>query len=190
VRRVFCYTGRMTKKKAIVIIDGSNFYYKLKELELLHKSLFDYHSFTKHICKSYTVVHKYYCIGKIKAKQEDTKAREMMAKQQSLVTRLQKDGFVIQYGFLLKTDHHFKEKGVDIQMAVDLMRSAYRNEYDVAFLVSSDSDLLPVVKEVQEIGKTVVYVGFAHQSSFALLKNCRESRLLTKADLLPFVSQR
>src|SRR3989344_3110556 len=114
----------MTKKKAIVIIDGSNFYYKLKELELLHKSLFDYHSFTKHICKSYTVVHKYYCIGKIKAKQEDTKAREMMAKQQSLVTRLQKDGFVIQYGFLLKTDHHFKEKGVDIQMAVDLMPSA------------------------------------------------------------------
>ncbi len=172
--------------KSIVIFDGSNFYYKLKSLNLSHTSQFDYHRFALHLNQSQQLVAAYYCIGKIKAAQEDIKARTMMAKQQSLATRLQKEGFVIQYGFLLKTDSHYKEKGVDIQIAVDLMRGAYRNEYNSVYLVSSDSDLVPAIREVQSVGKHVVYVGFEHKPSFALLKTARESRLLTKNDLLPF----
>lgn len=179
----------MSQPKSIVIIDGSNFYYKLKELKILHKSSFNYLEFAKFVAKNTNVIKMYYCIGKIRAKQTDKKAREMMAKQQSLVTKLQKQGFIIQFGYLLKSNNRFHEKGVDIQMAVNLLKGAFKNQYDLAFLVSSDSDLIPAINEVKSAAKKVVYIGFEHQPSFALLKTCSESKLLTKKELLPFIKK-
>lgn len=179
---------QMAKTKSIVIIDGSNFYHKLKELKLAHTSSFNYHKLTNFIAKNTKVVEKYYCIGKIRAKQTDKKARSMMAKQQSLVTNLQKQGFIIQFGYLLKSDRHYHEKGVDIQIAVNLLKGAYQNIYNRAYLVSSDSDLIPAIKEVKAVNKEVVYIGFEHKPSFALLKNCPKSHLLTKKDLQPFIN--
>jgi len=191
VRRVFyfCYNKSVVKTRSIVIIDGSNFYHKLKELKIPHKSSFHYLKFINSIAENTKIVNKYYCIGKIQAKQQDKKARKMMAKQQSLVTRLQKQGFIIQFGYLLKSDNHYHEKGVDVQMAIDLLKAAFKNQYDSAYLVSSDSDLIPAVKEVKSIGKKVIYIGFEHQPSFALLKNCSKSQLLSKKDVSAFVAK-
>ena len=39
-----------------------------------------------------------------------------------------------------------EEKGIDVQLAIDAMVMAVRREYDVAIIVSSDTDLLPVVE--------------------------------------------
>ena len=89
-------------------------------------------------------------------------------------------------GYLLKSDSKFHEKGVDVQMAVDILRGAYRNEYDQVFIISSDSDLIPAIEEAQAFGKEVVYVGFKHQPSYALLKTCKRSILLDKIDLKDF----
>lgn len=173
-------------KRSIIIIDGSNFYHKLKELKIKPISSFDYSLFTQSIVKKTTITARYYCIGKIKAAQRNKKARRMMAKQQSLVTTLQKQGFIIQFGYLLKTDG-YHEKGVDVQMAVDLLKGAYRDTYDEAYLVSSDSDLIPAIDEVQACGKAVWYVGFAHKPSYALHRTCKRSILLMKEDITPFV---
>lgn len=175
------------KKTSVVIIDGSNFYYKLKELKLENTRRFDYSKFVKLITEDTQVKAKYYCIGKIQASQRDKKARQMMAKQQSLVTRLQKEGFIIQFGYLLKSDSRYHEKGVDVQIATNLLAGAFRNLYKQAFLVTSDSDLIPAITEVKAAGKEVVYIGFEHQPSLALLKTCSRSRLLTTKDLLPLV---
>lgn len=179
----------MAQVKSIIIIDGSNFYHKLKELRIKNKPSFNYLSFTKYLAKNTKIQSMYYCIGKIRAKHNDQKARHMMAKQQKLVTRLQKQGFIIQFGYLLKSDKHYHEKGVDIQMATNLLKGAFRNLYQTAYLVSSDSDLIPAIQEVKSEGKKVVYVGFDHKPSFALLKTCSQSNLLTKKDLLPFVKK-
>jgi len=179
----------MAKLKSIVIIDGSNFYHKLKELKIPNKSLFNYSKFIDSIVENTKIVSKYYCIGKIRAKQQNKKARKMMAKQQSLVTKLQKQGLTIQFGYLLKSNKQYHEKGVDIQMAVNLLKGAFKNQYDYAYLVSSDSDLIPAIKEVKLTGKKVIYIGFEHQPSFALLKICSKSQLLSKKDLLPFIKK-
>jgi uncharacterized LabA/DUF88 family protein len=39
-----------------------------------------------------------------------------------------------------------EEKGVDVQLAIDAMVMAVRDEYDVGVIVSADTDLLPVVE--------------------------------------------
>jgi len=44
-----------------------------------------------------------------------------------------------------------QEKGVDVSIAIDLIRLTYEQAYDVAILVSSDSDLGPAVKLAKEL---------------------------------------
>lgn len=66
--------------RSIIIFDGSNFYFKLKSLNIPHLSRFDYLKFSEHIAKSTTLVDKFYAIGKIESKANDTKANQMMSK--------------------------------------------------------------------------------------------------------------
>ena len=177
------------RSKSIIIFDGSNFYHKLRELRIPHKSGFDYSSFSKFLTRKSLVTSRYFCIGKIQAKQRNKKAREMMAKQQSLVTRLQKQGFTIQFGYLLKTKGAYHEKGVDIQIATNLLMDAFRNKFTTAYLVSSDSDLIPAISASQSLSKRIVYVGFKHKPSRALVRATKKQILLTRDDLLPFIGK-
>lgn len=49
----------------------------------------------------------------------------------------------------------YVEKKVDVAIAVDLVRMAYEDHYDVAYLLSADADYVTAVKEAQRLGKTV-----------------------------------
>jgi hypothetical protein len=44
-----------------------------------------------------------------------------------------------------------REKGVDIRIALDLVRMARKNEYDVALLFSQDNDFAEVAQEIRDI---------------------------------------
>jgi uncharacterized LabA/DUF88 family protein len=51
-----------------------------------------------------------------------------------------------------------QEKGIDVAIAVDLMRSAFQKEYDVLILFSSDTDLLPAVEAVADMRRCRIEV--------------------------------
>ena len=87
---------------------------------------------------------------------------------------------------MLKTDA-YREKGVDVLIAVDMLVGAYENYYDKIILVSSDTDLLPSILKVKELGKGVEYIGFSNQPSYAMIANCSESYLLKKEDVEKFL---
>ena len=53
------------------------------------------------------------------------------------------------------------EKGVDILLATDLIRMAWENAYDIAVLVTSDSDLVPCVEYLRQMPKRVIQARFA-----------------------------
>lgn len=44
-----------------------------------------------------------------------------------------------------------REKGIDVSLAVDMVRMAIKREYEVAILFSRDTDLLPAVEAVAEL---------------------------------------
>jgi len=49
------------------------------------------------------------------------------------------------------------EKMTDVNIAVEMLTAAYRNEFDTALLVSADSDLAPAVETVRQLfGKRVI----------------------------------
>lgn len=50
------------------------------------------------------------------------------------------------------------EKGVDVQLAVDLLK--LQNIYDIAVIVSGDQDYISAVRTIKDLGKRVVNVSF------------------------------
>ncbi len=51
------------------------------------------------------------------------------------------------------TRTHGREKGVDVRIAIDLIRLAHRRQYDVAVVFSQDQDLREVAREIKEIAR-------------------------------------
>ena len=109
-----------------------------------------------------------------------------MIGQQKLVGKLQKDNWVVKFGHMLKTDD-YHEKGVDVQIAVDLLIGAYEDLYDTAILVSSDTDLIPALAKAREMKKKIEYIGFSHKPSYGLINHSDIRRLLTKEEIERFL---
>lgn len=64
------------------------------------------------------------------------------------------------------------QKGVDVQLAVDLVSHAYQDNFDVAVIFSGDADLLESIKLVKVLGKKVILISHPHQASPNMIKTC------------------
>jgi len=62
------------------------------------------------------------------------------------------------------------QKGVDVQLAVDLVANAYQNNYDIAVLFSGDMDLLESIKTVKNLGKHVIIFSHYHNIAKEMIK--------------------
>ena len=53
------------------------------------------------------------------------------------------------------------EKGVDSSILTDLFDGALNDAYDIAMLISNDSDFVPGIQTIQErLNKQIIHVGF------------------------------
>ncbi len=177
----------MAGERVFIIVDGSNFYHRLKEVGLLRLLHFDYEGFVPFLAGKRDVVRKRYYIGAVREERDNPKSRELMRDQRTLIGKLRNAAWEIGFGHMLKADG-YHEKGVDVLIAVDLLVGAYEDRYDAAVLVSSDTDLLPAIAKIRSMGKSVEYIGFSHKPSFALIANTDVRRLLTLGDLERFLT--
>lgn len=175
------------KEKVVILVDGSNFYHYTKGLGLTHLLDFNYNEFSKFLVRDRKIVSATYYIGKMREKPGDLRSRQLMASQQKLVSRLENQGWVISFGHMLVDGGGQREKGVDVQIAVDLVVGAYENIYDSALLVSSDTDLIPAIRKVKQKGKRLEYIGFSNRPSYGLIKNSSLTKTLSKEDLEQFL---
>lgn len=179
--------------KSIVFIDGNNFYFRLKDLTSKVEGKFsllefDFFGFSKSLVKQNELAGIRYYIGALKRQRGNQKSEKMYADQQKLLAKLQQKEIVVTLGHLIQhPDKSFHEKGVDVRIAVEMIRFARENAYDVAYLLSSDTDLVPAVEEVQSFGKKIVYVGTAKSQSFGLTKQADDTVLLRPEDIKPFL---
>jgi uncharacterized LabA/DUF88 family protein len=191
-----------TSKRAIIFVDGSNWYHKLRKLlnvntvadaaEMKPPVDFDLRGFAQNLVAPDTLIEIRYYLGKVKRVKGDTKSELMYANQQRLIGFLQQQNVTIGFGHLINyPDGSFHEKGVDILLAVEMIRCALEKKCEVAYLVSSDTDLVPAVDECKRLGGEVVYVGSSlHGQSFGLTKVCNKTILLQQKDVLPYVPPR
>ncbi len=64
-----------------------------------------------------------------------------------------------------------EEKGVDTRLAADMISLAWEDNYDVAVLVSSDRDFVPVAEFLDTKGKKVIHGAFP-KMGFHLTQKC------------------
>lgn len=177
------------KQKSIVLVDGSNFYFKLKDLNLHNLLKFDFGGFAKMLVgDSGNLVKATYYVGKMRTDGTE-KTQALFNNQRKLLTHLRKNGFTYSLGYLMKTNGKYHEKGVDVNIAVDLLVATYENLCDRIIIVSSDTDLLPAILKAKEKGKIIEYIGFSHKPSVAMVATCSPSRLLTKDDIGKFIKK-
>lgn len=180
------------KKRSFVFIDGSNFYFKLKELapNLKSKDIllnFEFRKFAEWLVKPNKLLEIRYYIGAVKRRRNNRKSEKLYADQQRLLRKLQAQKIFVTLGQIIRhPDKSYHEKGVDVKIAVEMIRFARLDKYDQAYLISSDTDLVPAIEEVQSFGKTVQYVGSPKGQSFGLSKAADDVRLLRPEEIRQF----
>ena len=87
-----------------------------------------------------------------------------------------------QYARVIKTE----EKGLDVNLATHLLHDAHRGRFEVAVIVSNDSDLLEPIKIVREgLGKKVGVLNPHKRPSRALLPISTSSKAIARARFGP-----
>lgn len=57
-----------------------------------------------------------------------------------------------------------EEKETDINLATHMVTKGFQNAYDIAILVSGDTDYVNVIKTLHNLGKIIVIAHFQHQN--------------------------
>jgi len=83
--------------------------------------------------------------------------KETYNDQERHLEKLQSLGIVTKLGKMVKIKDTWVQKGVDIQMAIDIVME----KCDIAVLITGDSDFEPAVKKSKEYGKEIFLVTFA-----------------------------
>ena len=113
----------MQQERALVLIDGSNFYFKHSDLRLHHLLTFNFSQFAQSVIGKRTLVNATYYVGKVRTDGTE-KTQQLFNNQQKLLAHLRKHAVRYSLGYLLKSDGVFHGKGVDVQIAVDILVAA------------------------------------------------------------------
>jgi len=74
-----------------------------------------------------------------------------------------------------------REKGIDVRLALDVIRLAHKNSYDVSIIFSQDQDLSEVADEVRTIAtEQKRWIKIA--SAFPVSPTCKNARGINKTD--------
>lgn len=192
--------------KTIVFVDGENLRHRLVKVLMAHKRIQDSQQLKKFDLKGLITALlpeekdcdiRYYG-AKVKrvGSQTQTKRKILAIIQQKRTwnselkaqgityieagaLRLRKDGFP-------KATEYLVEKGVDVSIAVDMMLAALKHQSGQLVLMSSDADLLPIVRGLKDERSSVTYV--AHESFVlpSLAQFSNKTRTFTDQQVLQF----
>lgn len=189
--------------ETVLLIDGENFKGKIKDVfraarkdkpvwhEYDFKSLFD------KVLNGVTIDRRIFYFARIKEHESSKgKSRQLIEEQRLLKTHLEQQDFEVilsgrvrgqmEEGQNSKKVLVFKEKGVDVKIAVDMISLACDSKVRAIILASSDSDLQPAIKEVRKRRVECVYLGFEAQPNKGLSYTTNRTILMRNSEILEF----
>ena len=184
--------------KTVLFIDGENFIYKLEKAlkeERIDKhkielALVNLNELFKEPLKGFNISRKIFYNARLHFhKDTPRKSEELIKLQRKLRNILINQG----YEFIIAGNVRaqrlngkvvFREKGVDVKIAVDLVSMACDKKLDTAILCSSDSDLQPAIAELRKRKVEVVYLGFETNPNKGLVYTTNKTILLRNPEIL------
>lgn len=152
------------ENRIAVFIDGSNLYHALKSN--FRRSDLNFAEFAKRLCGSRRLFRTYY----YNVLQDPTQRPDTYREQQEFLDILRKTPYLeVRLGSTKLAQGVAVEKGIDVMLATDLLYFAWNDFYDVAVLVSGDSDFAYALQAVKNMGKHVEVAYFESGVSKDLL---------------------
>ncbi len=164
--------------RVAIFIDGSNLYHALRGNFRRHD--LNFAEFTSKLCSSRRLFRTYY----YNVLQDPTQRPDGYRDQQEFLDILRKTPYLeVRLGSTKIAQGVAVEKGIDIMLATDLLYFAWNDFYDVAVLVSGDSDFAYALQAVKNMGKHVEVAYFESGVSKDLLNVADNRHLLNRSFL-------
>ncbi len=164
--------------RVAIFIDGSNLYHGLRSNFGRHN--LNFAEFANKLCGSRRLFRTYY----YNVLQDQAQRPDSYREQQEFLDNLRKTPYLeVRLGGTKVTQGVPVEKGIDIMLATDLLYFAWNDFYDVAVLVSGDSDFAYALQAVKNMGKHVEVAYFEGGASKDLL-NVADNRYLLNRSYL------
>lgn len=166
----------MNSERVMIFIDGSNFYRCIKEQ--FNKTNIDFLKLAYKLCNGRKLIRIYYYNAIVRREDDERRYRD----QQRFFNKLKNVSYLEpRLGRLEKRNGAVVEKGVDVKIATDMIKGAYRNAYDTAILISGDADFFPAVEAVKDSGKHVENAFVKIGQSTQLRQTCDRFILLDES---------
>ena len=162
--------------RVAIFIDGSNLYHSLRSS--LGRFDLNFTEFATKLCGYRRLFRTYY----YNVLQDPIQRPDGHREQQEFLDILRKTPYLeIRLGSTKMAHGMLVEKGIDIMLATDLLYFAWNNFYDVAILVSGDSDFAYALQAIKNMGKHVEVAYFESGVSNDLLGVADNRHLLDKS---------
>ncbi len=184
--------------KCVLFIDGENFLHKIKETlkeeevdnYKVDLALIDLNKLLREPLKGFSISRKIFYVSRLHVHPETKKKSEVLIKfQRKLRNSLIHQGYEFVIAGNIRAQKVggkviFREKGVDVKIAVDLVSFACDQKMNTAIVCSSDSDLQPAIAELRERNVEVVYVGFETKPNKGLTYTTNRTILLRNPEVI------
>lgn len=191
--------------ETVLLIDGENFKGKIKSIFKDSKKErpvwyeYDFKGLLDKVLDSLAIDRKVFYFARVKEHPDSReKSKQLIEEQRLLKNHLEKLGFeVILSGRVRgqwedgnggKKTLVFKEKGVDVRVAVDMVSLSCDKKVKEIILGSSDSDLQPAIKEVSDRNTSCVYLGFESQPNKGLTYTTSRTILIRNSEVFEFAN--
>lgn len=185
--------------KTIVFIDGENFVYKVEDV--LAKSGIEQGKINLPKIKLKQLLEKvltplkvdeiiFYAAKLHFYAETARKSQQLIDRQRALKAELEKQKITfiiagnVRAQIIPGGKTVFKEKGVDVKMAVDMVTQACDRKLKTAIICSSDSDLQPAVYELKKRKTETIYLGFETSPNKGLTATTDKSILFRNTEIL------
>lgn len=182
----------------ILFVDGENFLHKVREIlktesvdrTKIDLAKIDLNKLFSTPLKGFKIKRKIFYVSRLHFHPETKKKSEELIKfQRSLRNNLVNQGFEFVTAGNVRAQKVgntvvFREKGVDVKIAVDLVSLSAKKTLNCAILCSSDSDLQPAVAELRDRKVEVVYLGFEANPNKGLSYTTNRTILLRNPEVV------
>lgn len=154
--------------RVMIFIDGSNLYHSIKNF--FKRTDIDMGKLGNKLLDKRRLIRIYYYNAKVGLKEEPERYRDQQAFFASVSAIPYCELRLGRLVYINWPNTPPFEKGVDIQLATDMITHSFKNNYDVAVLVAGDNDYVGALQAVKDNGKNVEVALFGKERTSRQLR--------------------
>ena len=169
-------------ERVMIFIDGSNLYHSLKNI--FGRTDLDIGRFCQQLLRRRKLIRIYYYNARVGKKEEPERYKH----QQAFFAGVNAIPYSeLRLGRLVYNNWPNMppiEKGIDVQLATDMITHSFKDNYDVAILVAGDNDYVSAIQAVKDNGKHIEIALFGQQGTSRQLRMVADKVISINSRLL------